>query len=206
MPTIVDHNNSLSGSFFNAGTANRARLALIAVIVLAGFGAFPRAQTPAQLPVTQIRVRIVTANIPEAGTSAKLFLGIAGREFRLDREFLADFEPGQTVTYTFGVDANVANPTDNDPRAAGGFLVNDVYSLPVYIRMSDVELATGVTLNFPADDWLVSEASVQVRTGNTSPVLRIYGVNPILERSRTMAGGPLRLGSRTGFSLYFTLD
>jgi hypothetical protein len=206
MPTVVHRYNTFRGLLFKGAGMNRTRLALIGLTILACLGASAEAQTPAQLPVTQIRVRVVTANDNEAGTNAKLFLGIAGREFRLDRESVPDFDRGQTVTYIFGVDANVANAGDNDPRAAGGFLVQDVFSLPVYIRMSDVDVVQGVPLNFPTDDWLVSEASIQVRTGNSAPTLRIYGVNPILERSRTLGGGPLRLGSRTGFSLYFTLD
>jgi hypothetical protein len=207
-----------------------ARLVLIGLTVLVGFGASAEAQL-----LTQIRARIKTANVAGAGTNAKVFLGIAGREFRLDREGPPDFEQGQDVTYIFGVvnpdfdqgcpeptgpgcaidnntmqTSNIANADDNDPRIPG-VSVQDALGqgLPIYIRMSDVNFNPDPPLTFPNDDWLVADATIEGRSGAARPGVtrgdvEIFAVNPQLQRLG--AGQFLRLGSDTGFYLYFTRD
>jgi hypothetical protein len=195
------------------------RLVLIGLTVLVGFGESAEAQ-----PVTQIQARIITADVAGAGTNAKVFLGIAGREFRLDREGVADFERGQDVTYILGVNnipachakngcaidnitgqtSNIANADLNQP---GGVSVSDALmrEFPIYIRMSDVSFNPDPPLTFPdPDDWFVRDVTIDLRSGATGEDRRIFATNPQLDHLG--AGQFLQLGSRTGFYLYFLRD
>jgi hypothetical protein len=210
---------------------NGLAVVLTVLAVLVTFGTSAEAQQ-----VTQIRARIITADVAGAGTNAKVFLGVAGREFRIDREGVADFEQGQDVTYIFGVvnpmtdpgcpeptgpgcaidnitgqTSRIANAADNDPRL-GGVTVDEALmrDLPIYIRMSDVSFDPADPLTFPDDDWLVTDGplrgsfNIQVRSGNNGEQLRIFATNPQIQRLN--AGQFLRLGSTTGFYLYFIRD
>jgi hypothetical protein len=196
-----------------------AQLVLIGLTVLVGFGASAEAQQ-----VTQIQARIVTADVTGAGTDAKVFLGVGGREFRLDSDNPSgDFERGQDVTYTLGVNANanfmrnpagdtgtfnIENAADNDPRLPPGLDVRAAENprLPIYIRMSDVSFDPANPLTFPDDDWFVTFVEIQVRTGDMGQNLAFTAVHPILGRRGPGSTEFLRLGSETGFYLYFILD
>jgi hypothetical protein len=205
---------------------NGLAVVLTVLAVLVTFGTSAEAQR-----VTQIQARITTSNNPGAGTNAKMFLGIAGREFRLDSDNPSgDFELGQDVIYTLGVNANanflrdpagntgmfnIVNAAGNDPQVDGlGVPVSEVLQLPIYIRMSEVSFDPDNPLHFPEDDWLVEDVSIVARTGPNGENFVAAGISPTLDLLRQCRAvgdcpgeaGALRLGSSTGFYLYFIRD
>jgi hypothetical protein len=199
-----------------------ARMILIGLVTLVGFSAAATA-----FPVTQIQVRITTSSVTGAGTNAKVFLGIGGREFRLDSANpCGDFETGQDVIYTLGVNANanfLSNPglipgtarpcptgmsaieaaEDNDPRhpQIDTNFIDQPNTTPTYIRMSDVSFDNANPLTWPADDWLVSFVQVFVFIGpNPDPNPKDIFILPFNSPE------PLRLGRESGFRLYLIQD
>lgn len=115
-------------------------------------------------PVTTILARIVTHDIPNAGTNAHVYLGIGGREFYIDSNNEVgsgynDFERGDDRMYSLGekrfADTHpVLKPNDNDPRSpyALDFALLDKF--PVYIR-------TELNVNDNAPDWALKSVDVQ---------------------------------------------
>jgi hypothetical protein len=96
-------------------------------------------RTPAprlQDPLTQIRITVTTGE-KSVGTRDKVYLGIAGREFRCRKEGDDDANPfhlrNQTSSLTFGIGNNVEDTDINDPRNP---IINvaDIFNFPVYIR------------------------------------------------------------------------
>lgn len=102
--------------------------------------------------IERIAVDIVTGFARGAGTAGLVFLGLGGREFRLDIAEHDDFEEGDEVTYEFGADSNVRHPDRNDPRTGCPITFEDVDAFPVYIRLEP---------RAADDDWHV--VSVRVR-------------------------------------------
>lgn len=82
--------------------------------------------------ITRIDARIVTGNRTNAGTSGEVYLGICGREFRIQSPG-NDFKKGADRTYILGVGASVKNPTLNDPRSPS-LDTDDLDNFPKYIR------------------------------------------------------------------------
>jgi hypothetical protein len=86
---------------------------------------------------------MITGNVNNAGTDGRVYLGLGGREFRLDSS-QDDYERGSWREYVLGrgpVEPNlpppqirVTNPTENDPR--NGFPIDTakLSRTPVYIR------------------------------------------------------------------------
>lgn len=95
------------------------------------------------------------------GTDGNVYLGIAGREFNCDSS-ANDFESGNDTHYIFGANANVANPTLNDPRNPA-LNVSDLDRTPVYIRFAPP--TSDLT-----DHWLLERADVTVTGSNGSKV------------------------------------
>jgi hypothetical protein len=67
----------------------------------------------------------------------RVYLGIAGREFRCRRAGDSDANPyhlkNETVTLTFGAGSNIEGPTKNDPR--NPFIdIADIPNFPAYVR------------------------------------------------------------------------
>lgn len=66
----------------------------------------------------KIEVKIVTRDVPNAGTDGEVYLGIGGREFRLNN-LGNQFKKGQTDNFTIGVGSNINNSKINDlPQSA----------------------------------------------------------------------------------------
>ena len=102
--------------------------------------------------VTKISCQVRTANESSASTDGFPYLGIGGREFRLDTSN-DDFQAKANFTYIFGDGANVLFPERNDPRR--DFLIDTTRldEFPVYIRF-DPEIGN--------DHWRLRFAMVLV--------------------------------------------
>ena len=106
--------------------------------------------------VRKITVDITTSFAKGAGTEGQAFLGLGGREFRLDIDEHADFDRGDETTYEFGEGANVVHPERNDPRLGCPVTMEDVIAHPVYLRLVPKDRA---------DDWNVASIRVRVQAG-----------------------------------------
>ena len=93
--------------------------------------------------ITGILCQMITGNVSDAGTDGRVYLGIGGREFRLDsRE--DDYERGSWREYILGrgpVEPNlpspqirVNDPNENDPRKGLRLDTARLSRSPVYIR------------------------------------------------------------------------
>ncbi|HXF05574.1 MAG TPA: PLAT/LH2 domain-containing protein [Blastocatellia bacterium] len=116
-------------------------------------------------PITTIQVRIVTGNRPAAGTDDPVFLGLGGREFRIQDQNLAfnDFASGSEHTYTFGAASSVSPATLNDPRDPQ-LTTDDLFAFPVYIRKNEDTASQSVS------SWNVEEVTVTVNPGRNQIV------------------------------------
>lgn len=87
----------------------------------------------------KITVEIKTANVNDAGTNGRVYLGIGRREFRLNKTG-NQFEPGSTDTFVIGVDGNIDNPNNVNDLPLGAHMnapeiqFSAVDNNPVYIR------------------------------------------------------------------------
>ncbi|GAA3904407.1 hypothetical protein GCM10022244_13250 [Streptomyces gulbargensis] len=98
--------------------------------------------------ITEIVATIGTANTFAGGTNNPVYLGIAGREFRLDTAG-SDFQAGATDTFILGSGSNVTNANVNDPTSPQ-LTEPDLDLFPVYIRLDGT------------DEWCLGEATVTV--------------------------------------------
>lgn len=108
-------------------------------------------------PIVRIEARIRTDIIQ--GTNSFVYLGIAGREFRLNNSG-NDFVPGSETIFTLGENNSMKNREANDPRSPR-LRVNDLTTFPVYLRFeprNDVE------------QWGLDETTVTVSPGVDGPV------------------------------------
>src|SRR3954451_16415621 len=90
--------------------------------------------------VTGILCQVITGNVDGAGTDGRVYLGLGGREFRLDSG-ANDFERGSWREYVMGLgpaepelqppQVRVLNSQQNDPRVGMPIKRLDT---PVYIR------------------------------------------------------------------------
>jgi hypothetical protein len=75
--------------------------------------------SPYLIPITQIRITVTTGK-KDIDENDRVYLGIAGREFRCRKEGDDSANPfhlkNQTVSLTFGIGSNVEDPEINDPR------------------------------------------------------------------------------------------
>ncbi len=133
--------------------------------------------------IQKISVDITTTYAEGASTRGAVFLGVAGREFRLDIGDHADFEEGDDLTYVFGDGSNVLFPERNDPRVGVALSLEDAAKHPCYIRL-DAQKAV--------DDWEL--ASVRVRVVATEGSLEFQGLQGSQER--------LWLGPQSGMILH----
>jgi hypothetical protein len=105
--------------------------------------------------IQQIAVEVNTNNISGAGTDGDVFLGICGREFRLDTS-QDDFEAGTIARYLLGEQANIRNEDRNDPRNPQ-LDTDDLDRFPMYMRFDPVDSDS---------DWNVTRVSVDVEGRN----------------------------------------
>ena len=99
----------------------------------------------------------ITVNNGDNGTDGRVYLGLGGREFLLDRPGKNDFRKNQTERFVLG-DANnvdsVKHPDRNDPHALLPIDSADLDRFPIYIRL-DAPLAwhlEGVQVTVKSDD------------------------------------------------------
>lgn len=118
--------------------------------------------SPYLIPVNQIRITVTTGN-KDINKGDRVYLGIAGREFRCRRLGDSNANPfhlrNQTTTLTFGAGSNVEDAAINDPRDPL-IDVADVVSYPVFVR---TEPNTG--------EWEIVGATVE-----TSPYTSIFSI------------------------------
>ena len=107
--------------------------------------------------VRKIIVELHTDTAEGASTKGQVFLGLGGREFRLDIKDYADFDQGDEVIYELGEDSNVLNSGRNDPRMGCPVKVEDVTTRPAYIRLVPKK---------DSDDWKVALVKVTVLAGD----------------------------------------
>jgi hypothetical protein len=83
--------------------------------------------------VTRILCQVLTENVGGAGTDGNVYLGLGGREFRLDTP-ADDFERGSWFEYIMGDGANINSSDDNDPRQEYVLDTTNLDHFPVYVR------------------------------------------------------------------------
>lgn len=93
--------------------------------------------------ITGILCQVITGNVDGAGTDGRVYLGLGGREFRLDST-ADDFERGSWREYVLGrgpVEPNLPSPQvrvnnrdENDPRTHFPLDTANLNRSPVYIR------------------------------------------------------------------------
>jgi hypothetical protein len=112
--------------------------------------------------ITTIEVTITTGN---NGTLGAVYLGIGGREFRLNRLGQNDFKRNDVSQFVLG-DAGhsyaVANPDVNDPKTPLPLDTADLLSFPLYLRLAG---ANG--------HWHVAAGTIKVNAGAASATIRI---------------------------------
>jgi hypothetical protein len=91
-------------------------------------------------PITTFSVRITTGKAGGAGTDGNVYIGMCGREFRIDSA-IDDFERNTDNTYIFGAGSNVNNSFTNDPRSLYPVSVEDIEPFPAYIRFDGMSLS-----------------------------------------------------------------
>lgn len=138
--------------------------------------------------IRRIVVDVVTSHADRAGTTAPVFLGLGGREFRLSVAGIAAFEQGAESTFHFGDDANVEFPERNDPRLGDPLTVADVLGIPAYIRLET---------RHDRDDWNVTSVAVRVHSQGERRAIRFSALNKL--------GQSLWLGADCGTRLYLQL-
>ncbi len=116
--------------------------------------------------ITRITARIVTGDLPQAGTDGLVYLGIAGREFRLQSE-KNDFARHSDLTYVMGEPipnasdnvVPVKNPQLNDPRVDYVLQSRFLDLFPVYIRFEPV--GDDEPLSTETPNWNLELATVK---------------------------------------------
>jgi hypothetical protein len=99
--------------------------------------------------INSITVHFQTGNLSGAGTDGDVYLGVCGREFRIDST-RDDFERGAARNYVLGAGADVQEPNVNDPRKQV-LMTENVDGFPAYIRFQP----TG-----RGDNWQLQRADV----------------------------------------------
>lgn len=102
--------------------------------------------------VTRLECHINTHDRPGSGTGGDVFLGIGGREFRLDTAS-DDFGQGDMQFYILGEDRNVKFPNENDPRFDSVVDTDTLARFPVYLRIEPEN---------DGDHWRLRSAAVLV--------------------------------------------
>src|SRR5215813_2863948 len=109
--------------------------------------------------VTGILCQVLTSNIKNAGTDGRVYLGLGGREFRMDSS-QDDYEQGSIREYIMGLgplepnlpppQIRVSNASDNDPRFGMPIDTINLSKSPVYIRFEPVGDSPNWNLAFVA--------------------------------------------------------
>jgi hypothetical protein len=109
--------------------------------------------------VTGILCQVITGNVSGAGTDGSVYLGLGGREFRMDST-KDDFERGSWREYIMGAaphepnlpppQIRVNNPDKNDPRQGFPLDSANLTRTPVYIRFEPENSDDNWNLKFAA--------------------------------------------------------
>ena len=145
--------------------------------------------------ISGILCQIITGDVDGAGTDGNVYLGLGGREFRLDST-ADDYERGSWREYILGAaplepnlpppQIRVRNQSRNDPRDGFPLDTVNLNRTPVYIRFEPEE---------SDDNWNLSFAAALVYTGSGQFVV---GYTPPTDFDN------LWLGQAMGKNLYLT--
>lgn len=138
--------------------------------------------------ITKIEIDVETGAIENAGTNGRVYLGICGREFRLDKPG-DQFRVGILDNFTIGIGSNIENPNGiNDIINSSNSYEIDTYLLnifPKYIRFEPQD---------NDDNWNVSRVELRV-TDDTSIVHKFDAL---------VSNGSIWLGENSGLILGLT--
>ena len=114
---------------------------------------------PQESSADRIIVKIKTGNKSEAGTDGKVYLGMGGREFRLNKSG-NQFQQGAEDEFVLGVGSNILNSSKNGLPLGSNFTNDspqipfDTLSMyPTYIRFQPSDAS---------DQWNVDGVSVSM--------------------------------------------
>jgi len=109
--------------------------------------------------ITGILCQVITGNVSGAGTDGSVYLGLGGREFRMDST-KDDFERRSSREYIMGAgplepnlpppQIRVNNPDKNDPRKGFPLDTANLTRAPVYIRFEPENSDDNWNLKFAA--------------------------------------------------------
>jgi hypothetical protein len=148
--------------------------------------------------IDNIVATINTKNVTNAGTNGEVYLGIGGREFRLNQSG-DQFKKGDTDVFKIGSASDIENPDINglplDPGANGKSpeinenILSGPSVFPVYIRLDPKDGSD--------NDWNVEKVSV-VATGG-------FGATKTFIFPKTggvLNDGTVWLGRKSGLTLF----
>ncbi|MFF3485545.1 hypothetical protein ACFYXC_20080 [Streptomyces sp. NPDC002701] len=141
---------------------------------------------PLDAPITQIRVRVLTAGEAAANTAGRIHLGLGGREFRLAKSG-AEPARGTQLTFTLGEGADVDHSWMNDPRAPRLTLA-DLARRPLYLRLEKAG---------SEPHWLLERALLTVNPGTDTDIQ--FGTPRLAELE---PGDKLWLGADHGLAIH----
>jgi hypothetical protein len=134
--------------------------------------------------IKQIIVMIKTGDVGGAGTDGKVYLGIGGREFRVDK-LGNQFQRNNLDTFTIGLGSDIENPDNVNslPSPTGNKNAPNIEDVdiefsPKYLRFNP---------NSDDDNWNVQHVQVEV-----------------IDIGKTYQGprdGNIRLGTRSGLTI-----
>jgi hypothetical protein len=112
--------------------------------------------------ISGVLCQVITGNVAGAGTDGRVYLGLGGREFRLDSS-ADDFEKHSWREYVLGAAPDerelrpprigIRNPERNDPRQGLPLDSDNLNRAPVYLRFEPLGAA---------DDWDLAFAAALV--------------------------------------------
>jgi len=140
--------------------------------------------------INRIEARIITGDITDAGTDGTVYLGICGREFKLDSSE-EDFDRKSDATYVLGQalegERIVLDRAHNDPREDYPLDSENLEKFPAYIRF-DQDPSTSA--------WNLDAVSVTIKSSVEGDTLARYNA-PI-----NIGDGNLWLGKAFGSFCY----
>lgn len=157
--------------------------------------------------ITKIKVTLKTVDRSGAGTDSLVYLGIGGREFRIESKGVDDFEPATERTYVLrtppewgpaneglGEDERpVRYPTHNDPSSDYPLDSDILGSFPVYLRYHPRIVAGTEDI----DTWILGKVEISIFIAGSAgeQLVRTYKGLP--------DGQSLWLGLKYGTYYYF---
>ena len=130
----------------------------------------------ANINVLNVKIKTGSREIA-SGTDGAVFLGIAGREFRLVIDAKKDFQTGSTNTFVLGEGTNIGtDPRGNDPRSPYQLVTETLFKYPIYIRFEPTR---------QDDRWEIDEINVTVNPGSEQIVFSVLGGDSYIFLSNT---------------------